>query len=785
MPRFIYAAAGSLLPKQKLPLLLPLLFISSVAACQPLERQENPDRVNACFTASHAEVGENLCLFYNHLFTYSLVYGAVDQYAKGSYRCSNDTVYLNSRAAPSFIITAGNNSAVPNGKVKLLFKNPGNNAGYITWATGDAAYNYADKLKKTGSNYSIVITRTASVALQHTLYEKTPADYLLDKNKNEFSIAISDSLGMLAFNDEPFVWQGNQLRSAGEEKSRSFTRLPAAPLSYEEMHWDNHEPKPGKEAFESWSRQQEELFSRRAAAAANLEAAKEQSLKNEMLGHFKNDWKTAVEKAKQDTAAIILLLGVDSIGASADSLQGQLYNKEKKPAAQDFYNSFTQNNYEEHPLKTPVFYRPANGDTAIQQKLKITLLPAVAIITPQEKPLFKMEGTLPEASRLKDYYQDLMKARENEATDSVIAAYNSAVKDSAYLVRMIGFLENTPSGSLAVYADAGISIKNIVDRLVETQTHPGIYNQPFYDFAAGRYFPERWMSEYFNTEKNTRPLSPTLLYLVKHFSRRQQDSPVESRSSNDSLLMKTYLNLSSAISIAFYSAANNLPLYQQLLSLNKQLINGNKPYADFFTGILYLEKAQGLMKFGAPVPAGYENDLKDFLVKFAGGADVSTDAVDTEAKKMFSSILADSNQAFLDTYFMNNAGEAAYTRTYRTVIGHVLTLQAIVTMTKGGDSLLSAAVLQKPSVMKQLAMAAALSALPNHYQLKRNYAYALYETGDAAKAVALLQEVIKMMEDKGNSYLAGAERITEAKQAVQKMKTGKKVNFRILDMISY
>ena len=87
--------------------------------------------------------------------------------------------------------------------------------------------------------------------------------------------------------------------------------------------------------------------------------------------------------------------------------------------------------------------------------------------------------------------------------------------------------------------------------------------------------------------------------------------------------------------------------------------------------------------------------------------------------------------------------------------------------------------------MKQLAQAADLSALPNHYQLKRNYAYALYETGDATKGIALLQEVIKMMEDKGNSYLAGTERIKQAKETLQKMKTGKKISYKILDMISY
>ena len=667
-------ACLSLLKKKILPLLLLFFFISADAISQQQENEKNTGRVNACFTASRTETGENLCLFYNHLFTYYLTYGAVDQYAKGSYHCSNDTIYLNSKAAPAFIITAGKNESIPNGKIKLLFRNPGNNAGYITWAAGDVADNYVDKLKKNGSNYSVTITRAASIALQHTLYEKTPVDYALDKNKNEFSIAISDSLGMLAFDNEPFVWDGSALRSADPGKKKVFALAAAAPLSYDEMHWDANEPKPGKEAFEAWSRLQDDLFRKRAAAVLALEAAKEQAQKKEMLLHFESDWQAAVQKARQDTAAIVLLLGVDSIKSSTDTVTGQLYTTENKKTALDYYNSFTQYNYEENTFKTPVFYQPAKTDSILQKKLKISLLPAVAIITPEGSTLFKMEGALPEAEKLKDYYQALMMARENEKADSVIAAFSTVAKDSAYLVKMIRFIENTKATALPVYSDAGISIRQLLDTLVEKHAHPGIYNRRFYDFVSEKYFPEHWMNNYFSSE-NHQPTSPALLYLVQHFSSRQKDILPDNRSSNDSLLMKTYLNLSSAISIAFYGAENNQSLYIQLLALNRQLINGNKPYADFFSNIFYLEKAQGLSKFGAAMTAGYENDLQDFLVKYAGGSNVTAAAVDAEAKKMFKSILQDSNQVFLDTYFLNNANEAAYTRTYRTVIGHIITLQ--------------------------------------------------------------------------------------------------------------
>lgn len=785
MPRCLPVPAfPSLLKKKIQPLLLLFIFISADAISQQQENEKNTDRVNACFTASRTETGENLCLFYNHLFTYYLTYGALDQYAKGSYRCSNDTVYLNSKAAPAFTITAGKNDAIPNDKIKLLFKNPGNNAGYIAWATGDAAAVYVDKLKKTSSNYSVTITRAASIALQHILYDKTPVDYALDKNKNEFSIAISDSLGMLAFDNEPFVWEGNALKAADPGKKKVFTLAAAAPLSYEEMHWNDNEPKPGKEAFEAWSRQQDDLFRKRAAAALELEAAKEQALKKEMLLHFENDWQAAVQKARQDTAAIILLLGVDSIKNSTDTAAGQLYTPENRKTGSDYYNSFTQYSYEEPGVKTPVFYQPSSTDSILQKKLKISLQPAVAIISPDGNTLFKMEGALPEPGKLKDYYQALMKAHDNKTADSVIAAFSIAAKDSAYLVRMIRFIENTKATALPVYSDAGISIRHLLDTLVEKHAHPGIYNQQFYDFVSEKYFPERWMNDYYSLENN-QPPSPSLIYLVQHFSRRQRDIAPGNRSNNNSLLMKTQLNLSSAISIAFYGAENNQSRYTQLLALNRQPINGNKPYADFFSSIFYLEKAQGLSKFGVAMNAGYEKDLQDFLVKYAGGSNVTAAAVDAEAKKMFHSIVQDSNQVFLDTYFLNNANEAAYTRTYRTVIGHIITLQAVSTMTKEGDSLLTRDVLQKPSVMKQLSQAADLSALPNHYQLKRNYACALYETGDATKAIALLQEVIKMMEDKSNSYLAGTERIKQAKETLQKMKTGKKINYKILDMISY
>ncbi len=782
MPRCTTApACYSLLKEKLLFTLLPAFVISAAAIGQQQQNENHTDRINACFSASRTETAENLCFFYNHLFTYYFTYGAVDQYAKGIYRCSNDTVYLNSKAAPSFIIIAGKNDAIPNGKIKLLFKNPGNNAGYIAWAAGAAAGNFVDKLKKNSSNYSIIIDRPGSVALQHTLYEKTPVEYALDKNKNEFSIALSDSLGMLAFDNEPFVWDGNKLRSADPEKNQVFTMADAAPLSYDEMHWDANEPKPGREVFEAWSSQQDYLFRKREEAALALEAAKEQQLKNEMLLHFETDWTAAVQKARQDTVAIVLLVGVDSIEKNVDS--SQLPSTQNRKTALDYYNTFSNYSYNENPRKTPVFYQPSRADSAIRKKLRINLSPAVAIITPDGNALFKMEGALPEASRLKDYYQELMKAREKDRADSVINAFNNVVKDSSSLVKMISFLENTGASTLQVYAAAGISIKKLLDTLIEKHADTNIYNQGFYDFVAGKYFPERWMNDYYSTE-NVHPLSPTLLYLVEHFSRRQTDVPTVNRSKNDSL-MKTYLNLSSAISIAFYGAENNIALYTQLLALNKQLINGNKPYADFFSSIFYLEKAQGLLKFGTAMPGGYDTDLQIFLKKYAGDTIVTIAGVDAEAKKMFTRILADSNQVFLDTYFLNNSNEAAYTRTYRTVIGHVITLQAVSRMAKSGDSLLSRGVLQKPGIMKQLALAADLSALPNHYQLKRNFAYALYETGDGPKAVALLQDVIKMMEDKSNSYLAGTERITQAKESLQKMKTGKKINYRILDMISY
>ena len=41
--------------------------------------------------------------------------------------------------------------------------------------------------------------------------------------------------------------------------------------------------------FEAWSRQQDDAFRKRAAAALDLEAAKEQAQKKEMLLHFEND----------------------------------------------------------------------------------------------------------------------------------------------------------------------------------------------------------------------------------------------------------------------------------------------------------------------------------------------------------------------------------------------------------------------------------------------------------------------------------------------------------------
>ena len=759
-----------LLPIEKLLLLLlPVLFISATAAGQ---QHENENRINACFSAHRTEIAENLCFFYNHLFRYTISYGAVDQYAVGYYRYSNDTVYLNSKAARAFTITAGNADAIPRGKIKLVFKHPGNNAGYIAWTAGDGVSQYADALKKSGNDYAVIIERPAggSIELQHTMYEKIPAGYAIDKSKNQFSIAISDSLGALAFNNEAFVWEGNNLRSADPEKTAPFILSANAPLQYSSIPWNANETKPSQEIFEAWSRQQENLFQKRAAAALAAEAAKAQALKQEMLQHFAADWSTALQKARQDSSAIVLLMQVDNPDTT-------------KNIAQEYYNSFTNYSYEDNSIKTPVFLLPVKTDT-VQQLLRIELLPALAVIASDGNMLFKMEGTLPEAGKLRDYYSQLLKSRDKAAADSAIARFTAAPKDSAYLVKMIGVLESTKAASLPLYAEAGINVRNLLDTLVEKHVSRNGYQQPFYDFAARKYFPERWMSDYYSTE-NPHPLSPTLVYLVQHFGSRQKDLPQASRRSTDSLVMKIYLDLSAAISIAFYSAEKDTALYTRLLALNRQLISGYKPYMDFFSSIVYLEKAQGLSKFGMPPTAAYENDLAAFLTRYAGGSDVTADAADAEARKMYQRIQEDSNQVFLDTYFMNNATEAGYTRTYRTVIGHIISLQAVVTMTRNGDSILSRAVLQKPGVMKQLALAAELSTLPNHYPLKRNYAYALYEMGDTAKAIALLQEAIKIMENPDNSYLTGTDRIKQAKEMLQKMKTGKKLHAGIATLVTY
>ncbi len=786
MQRLIPADTRSCLLKEQLLYLLLLVFIIPFPVTAQ-QQEKTTDRVNACFSASRTETGENLCLYYNHVFSYYLTYGAVDQYARGSYRCSNDTIYLNSKGVRSFAVTAGKNEAIPNGKIKLVFNNPGNNASYISWAAGDAPLNYVDKLKQNKKNYSVIITRPTGgrLSLQHALYDQNPADYPLDKNKNEFSIALSDSLGSLAFDNRAFVWEGNALRSADID-NKIFRMAASTPLSFDEMHWDDSEPKPSKEAFEAWSRQQEDLFSKRAAAALAMETAKEQKLKTEMMRHLETDWLNAVKKATRDTVAIVLLLGTDSIQHAAPdtAADGQLPAAAMKTLAEEYYDEFRQSDYEDNKQKIPVFCQLAAADTTLQKMLHIELLPAVVILTPGGVALFKNEGTLPAASRVKDYYQDLMKARQKLMTDSLITAFNNAPKDSAYLVKMIDIIEHLPPGLMTGYNEAGISVGNLLDTLIEKHVAPLAFNRRFYDFAAEKYFPERWLTDYYATE-HSHQISPSLHYMVNHFSSRQKDNTMADRIVNDSLVMKTYFNLSSALSIEYYSAATDLPLYTGLLQLNKQLITGNKPYADFFTSIFYFDRALGLLKFGKSPAADLENDINNFLANYAGGTPVTTAGVDAAAKKLFSAIVKDSNLVFLRTYFLMKPDEVEYTKTYETVIGHVLTLQAVAAMAKSEDSLLSRTVLQKTAAIKQLELAASLSALPYYYLLKRNYAYALYETGNAAGAIALLQEVVKLMEDKSNRYMAGEERTRRVKDDLQKMKAGKKVSINILDMASY
>jgi hypothetical protein len=780
------------LPARNRLQLLNLLVLFIMSIFQVYAQQEKPvsagaDRINACFSASKTELAEGLCLFYNHSFSYYRSYGAVDQSAKGVYRISNDTIYLHSSRPRSFAIRCTVNPAVAKGKIKLVFKNPGRNASYISWRTGGSDYQYAEDAAKAGNNYVAVVEKPIDglVQLQHTLYDFMPQDYTLEPGKNEYSIGLSDSLGIVAFDDKPLVWDGNDLRSPDETDRQTF-RLSAATPSFVEVDWNTSESRPTEAVFNEWSLQQQERFRRNAQLKEEREAASALQALEWMQQHISTRWEDALSRAAADSTGIILLLGDDSVvvdqsipGDAADTASPAPILKKSMVA--DYYAAFLP---EYGRGKLPVFYKSATGPYAVKKRFAIDVLPAVVVLGSNGSLLFKNEGMYTGAAELRDIYFEAQQATEKKALAAFITSFISPQNDSAALVRMIDYsLTATPAVNEAFEA-AGISTRSLVDSLVLRWLQPAAYSKAAYDYVSTRYFKEEWY-KYFVFTDSTNPATPSLHYLVNNFASRQQEQSSLPQPAADSLATKIYINLTGLLNIETYKAADDPARYSVLLAMGKKLINGNKRYSDFFSSIFYLSHRLRAVKKKQSPALVYQQELEDFLSTYAGERYTVVSSIDSAAKALYAEMRRDNNTSLLDAYMGNSTGEDKFVQAFRSANGHIITLLVIARLIQYPDTCVNAAGIQKAAAMPLLEAAGAMNALGSDYSLQRNYAYALYTAGNAKRAIPLLQEVLSNMTQSRNKYIVTPAMTQLVKDNIARMKAGKPICFNINTMSDY
>lgn len=162
-----------------------------------------------CYTASQMEMAEELCIFDNHRFLYSMSYGAADQFTKGVWQQQGDTLYLNSdKPAPKFNITAAQDKAVPPGKILLVFAFNYQHAPYIVCQfSAHPSMDSLMVLKEHANGFEALADQPVYRHLKvlHSMYDTTFFDFPVPPEANKLTIAPGEGLGRLQFNREAFL----------------------------------------------------------------------------------------------------------------------------------------------------------------------------------------------------------------------------------------------------------------------------------------------------------------------------------------------------------------------------------------------------------------------------------------------------------------------------------------------------------------------------------------------------------------------------------------------------
>ena len=178
-----------------------------------------------CYSASQMEVAEEVCIFENHRFVYSISYGAVDQFTKGIWEQHHDTLYLTSdKPEPKYVVSASHDATVPSGKMMLLFGFNYEHAPYLIFqfAEHPSMDSIAAPLKERTGGFEALVDQPAyrHLKLLHSMYDTAFFDYPLPPDVNKLYIIPGAGLGRLQFNREAFLISKEVLESLTNKDHR-------------------------------------------------------------------------------------------------------------------------------------------------------------------------------------------------------------------------------------------------------------------------------------------------------------------------------------------------------------------------------------------------------------------------------------------------------------------------------------------------------------------------------------------------------------------------------------
>lgn len=201
------------------------LLLLVIPAKRMFAQKGNMDKKDSlaigCYSASQMEMAEELCLFDNHRFIYSISYGAVDQFTKGTWQQQHDTLYLNSdKPAPKYIIQASSDKNVAPGKMLLVFDFNYQHAPYIV--AGFSAHPVQDSMttltaSKDGFEALVDQPSYRHLKILHSMYDTVFFDYPLPLDVNKLHISPGEGLGRLQFNQEAFLIRKEVLESVNNK----------------------------------------------------------------------------------------------------------------------------------------------------------------------------------------------------------------------------------------------------------------------------------------------------------------------------------------------------------------------------------------------------------------------------------------------------------------------------------------------------------------------------------------------------------------------------------------